>query len=469
MAKRRRKKGTGAVRLRKDGRWEGRLIVGRDIFGKPQIKYVMAKTKEECEEKVSGLQAQYQLTPARSAKNITFGEWIDFWYQNICKPKLRTTTQLSYENEIYKHIIPELGDILLKNLSQRDFQQFYTRLKSNGRIIRREQLGPGLSNCMVRACHANCRMAILAAIDEKLIYRNPIAGCKLPPKERQRIEFLELPELQRLMIQAKYEGYYELFLLELATGLRLGELLALQWEDLSFRTGELRIWRQAVCLNGKLQFTAPKTKASVRTVILPGVVVDILKKRKEELDSRWMFPSPVKEDQPLTHGCVRRRLKRTLERAECGIVRFHDLRHTFATMALDNGMDVKTLSVIIGHSSTATTLDVYSHVTNGMRQQAARIIDRKIGKVDIPNLPEKTACVSYTDFQPYQSKRRKSGTGCVYQINDHLWEGRYSPKGKDGRRISNSVYAKTKEECEEKLMAMIAKVKREIRLSKQHT
>lgn len=108
-------------------------------------------------------------------------------------------------------------------------------------------------------------------------------------------------------------------------------------------------------------------------------------------------------------------------------------------------------------------------MTNGMRQQAARIIDRKIGKVDIPNLPEKTACVSYTDFQPYQSKRRKSGTGCVYQINDHLWEGRYSPKGKDGRRISNSVYAKTKEECEEKLMAMIAKVKREIRLSKQHT
>ena len=117
MAKRRRKKGTGAVRLRKDGRWEGRLIVGRDIFGKPQIKYVMAKTKEECEEKVRGLQAHYQLTPACSAKNITFGEWIDFWYQNICKPKLRITTQLSYENEIYKHIIPELGDILLKNLS----------------------------------------------------------------------------------------------------------------------------------------------------------------------------------------------------------------------------------------------------------------------------------------------------------------------------------------------------------------
>lgn len=197
--------------------------------------------------------------------------------------------------------------------------------------------------------------------------------------------------------------------------------------------------------------------------------MEVLKKRKEELESKWIFPSPVKKDQPLTHGCVRRRLKITLERAQCGSVCFHDLRHTFATMALANGMDVKTLSVIIGHASTATTLDVYSHVTNNMRQQAARIIDRKIGKVDIESLPEEPACIPCTDFQPYQSKRRKPGTGCVYQINDHLWEGRYSPKGKDGKRVSNLVYAKTKEECEEKLVVMIGKIKQENRLSKQRS
>lgn len=137
-------------------------------------------------------------------------------------------------------------------------------------------------------------------------------------------------------------------------------------------------------------------------------------------------------------------------------------------MALDNGMDVKTLSVIIGHATTATTLDVYSHVTNSMRQQAARIIDRKIGKVDIGDVSGTPSCIQPVDFQPYQSKRRKPGTGCVYQINDHLWEGRYSPKGKDGKRVSNSVYAKTKEECEDKLMVMIAKINREIRMLKQH-
>lgn len=468
MAKRRRKKGTGAVRLRKDGRWEGRLIVGYDILGKPQIKYVMTKTKEECEEKLRELRTRYQLTLTRNAKNSTFGEWIDYWYQNFSKPKLQIATQLSYENGIYKHIIPELGDILLKNLSQRDFQRFYIKLKTDGRIIRREQFGAGVSNRMIRACHANCRMAILAAIDEKLIYRNPMVGCKVPPKEKGRMEFLEAGELQRLLIQAKYDGYYELFLLELSTGLRLGELLALQWEDLSFRTGELRIWRQVVCLNGKLHISEPKTNASVRTVILPENVLNALRAHKETLDSKWMFPSPVKEDQPLTHGCVRRRLKRTLERAQCKMVCFHDLRHTFATMALDNGMDVKTLSVIIGHATTATTLDVYSHVTNSMRQQAARIIDRKIGKVDIGDVSGTPSCIQPVDFQPYQSKRRKPGTGCVYQINDHLWEGRYSPKGKDGKRVLNSVYAKTKEECEDKLMVMIAKINREIRMLKQH-
>lgn len=97
-----------------------------------------------------------------------------------------------------------------------------------------------------------------------------------------------------------------------------------------------------------------------------------------------MFPSPAKADAPLTQNYVRRRMQQTLERAGCKVVRFHDLRHTFATMALEHGMDVKTLSTIIGHVSSATTLDIYSHVTDLMRQQAAVRIDRQIGKTDAP-------------------------------------------------------------------------------------
>ncbi len=126
-------------------------------------------------------------------------------------------------------------------------------------------------------------------------------------------------------------------------------------------------------------------------------------------------------------------------------------------------MDVKTLSTIIGHVSAATTLDVYSHMTDHMQQQAAVKIDRQIGKTDAP-MPEEEArqIEDQHSFQPYKPKYRKSGTGGVYQLNDHLWEGKYSPRDANGKRISRNVYAKTEEECEAKLAAMIEEMKKQI-------
>ena len=139
-------------------------------------------------------------------------------------------------------------------------------------------------------------------------------------------------------------------------------------------------------------------------------------------------------------------------------------------MALEHGMDVKTLSTIIGHISSATTLDIYSHVTDTMQKQAAVKIDHQIGKTDAPMPPDEQK--QYTDqsgFQPYKSKYRKAGTGGIYQLGDHLWEGKYSPRDAHGKRISRNVYAKTREECEEKLAVMIEEVKKEIAAEKEKT
>lgn len=464
MAKKR-KKGEGTLRQRKDGRWEGRVVIGYDDGGNPKTKNVLAKTKKECAEKLEQLKAaQGGSGPVKVRSEMRFGDWLDFWYQSYSKPALRHTTQLSYENWIYLHAIPGVGDIPLNRLSQSDLQQFFTELKKGGRINNVERHGAGMADRSVRSCHAVCQMALDRAVKEGLIRTNPAIGCKLPPLREKEMKILTKEEIRRFLIQAKVEGMYELFLLELTTGMRRGELLALQWTDLDFKTGRLRISRQVYSVNGRLEVNEPKTKAAVRTVILPPAMVELLAEYKAQVFSEWMFPSRIKPEQPVDPGYVRKRLQVILERAGCKRVRFHDLRHTFATMSLENGMDVKTLSTIIGHVSSATTLNIYTHITGEMQRNAARNIDQGIAGVEVQEQGEveQEEAVPPVEFTPYRPPHRRPGTGCISQINDHLWEGRYSPKWIDGKKHARNIYAHTREECEEKLAALIVQMKREL-------
>ena len=469
MAKQKRKNGEGTVRLRKDGRWEGRVVIGYDDKGKPKTKSVLAHTKSECVEKLERQKEECGRTAEKLKPDMPFGEWIDFWYKYFSSPKLRPTTQATYENRIYGHIIPSVGKIPLSKLTQNDLQQFYAKLKRTGRKVNVELKGTGVSDRMVRSCHALCRSSLEKAVEEGLITRNPSIGCKLPPKKNGEMKVLTQNEIVRLLNQAYDEGYYEMFLLELTTGMRRGEILGLKWRDLNLETGELNIKRQLTTKG----ISVPKTKSSIRTILLPPDMLDLLREMKKTAKYDWIFPSPVKEGEPRNPTAITKRFRIMLERAHCKHVRFHDLRHTFATMALENGMDVKTLSAMIGHVSSETTLNIYSHVTDTMRAQAAVKIDREIGGTDAP-MPEakdeprqpQTSEIE-GNFEPWKPKVRKSGTGCVYQINDHLWEGSYFPRLPNGSRKKFNVYAKTREECEKELAKMIEKKKKEIATEKK--
>ena len=471
-----RKQGEGTLRLRKDGRWEGRLVVGYDEKSAPQTKSVTAVSKAVCQEKLEALKTSLGIVTGRAKPDMPFGEWIDLWYQTWSKPGLRITTQQCYEDRIYHHIIPCLGKIPLNKLAQSDLQQFYAELKRNGRRIRRELYGPGLSDHMVRSCHTTCRIALEKARTEGLIRMNPAVGCKLPSKKAREMQVLSHEEMQRFLIQAKEDGFYEMMLLELATGMRRGELCALQWDDLNLRTGELHVQRQVIHVAGALRVSSPKTKSSDRTILLPPSVVNVLRELKERTEARWMFPSPVKEDAPLDPQSVYRKMKKVLARAECKNIRFHDLWHTFATTALEHGMDVKTLSAIIGHVSSATTIDIYSHITDTMQVQAANRIEQGFGRGEA-FAPRECLCeevpaehgkpTQRMRFDPYRGKIRKPGTGGIYELNDHLFEGRYSPTNAQGKREVHTVYARTKEECEALLEQMIAEVRERINEEKR--
>jgi len=468
---RKRKAGDGTVRQRKDGRWEGRIVIGYDDNGYPKTKNVLAKTKSECVEKLKTLKdALAPPAPPRTRADMPFGDWMEHWYETYSKPAARPGTRRIYESYLRLYISPGLGHIPLNRLTAKDMQQFFVWLKTEGRADQSDGK-TGLADSQLRNIHSLCRRALEKAVSGNLIPQNPASGCKLPPARKGEMNLLSRESMQKLLIQAKEEKYYELFLLEFATGLRLGKLTALQWEDLNLTTGELRISEQAVVIGSEVVVTEPRTKAAVRTLLLPPKVLEVFREYRNRNPSRWLFPSPKKEDSPLLPSVVRQRLHRLLDHAGCERVRFHDLRHTFATNALAHGMDIKTLSTILGHVSAATTLNIYTHITDDMQRTAAANIDRGIGKVapqeetsepgQFP-APAQAEKPNMTDFKPYVGRKRRSGTGCISEINDHLFEGRYSPKWPDGKKHARNVYAHTREECEEKLKVLIAEMKAEI-------
>ncbi len=161
-----------------------------------------------------------------------------------------------------------------------------------------------------------------------------------------------------------------MYYIELATGLRRGELLGLKWEDIDMKQGIIRVRRQVSRIDGKIVEAPLKTKNSYRAVTISPQAVEVLKAQKEKANDKYVFPSP--NGGPISPDSVNNMLHRVLDRAGIPRVRFHDIRHTFATLALQNGVDIKTVSGMLGHFSAGFTLDTYAHVTTAAQKEAAQ-------------------------------------------------------------------------------------------------
>ena len=372
MAKRR-ANGEGSIRKRSDGRWEGRYTAGRNPeTGKVIYKNVLGKTQAEVKTKLKAAIEESANLDMLKAEQYTTGQWMDVWFENCAKIKVRPSSHQTYRGYIDNHIKPNIGDIPLNKLSSLHLQKLYKKLLTSGRVERIESKGQpkGLSAKTVRNINQVISSAMDFARDQKLISSNPTDGCALPKLEHKEMKTLPAEQLASFLREAKESGVFELYYIELATGLRRGELLGLKWEDIDLAQGSLRVQRQIARINGEVIGAPLKTKNAYRTLPLSADAVGVLQEqRKKSGNSPYVFPSPA--GGPISPDSVLHMLHRVLKRAGLSKVRFHDLIHTFATLALQNGVDIKTVSGMLGHYSAGFTLDTYTHVTTSAKKEAA--------------------------------------------------------------------------------------------------
>ena len=383
MAKRR-ANGEGSLRKRKDGRWEGRYTAGYDSdTGKRIIKNVLGKTQAEVREKLKqAVETAAQLDVAHM-DDYTVRAWLLNWYHLYAKPNVRVSTAEYYRRNIELHVNPRIGSIKLNKLTGRDLQKLYKDLQENGRQRKEQKLKqPGLSNSTVRGIHLMLHNALERAVKERLIQRNPTADCIAPKIEKKEMKILRAENMKAYLDEAEHRGVLPMFYLELVSGLRKGELIALLWSDLDIENQTITVNKQATHdEHGNIVITRPKTETSIRQISIPKKAVELLiQERTKHSDSPYLFPSPKTGEMYYPDSIVGIH-KKILKAAGLECIRFHDLRHTFATAALQNGVDVKTVSSMLGHYDAGFTLRTYTHATRQKQAEAAQTMGNFMNQV----------------------------------------------------------------------------------------
>lgn len=366
----------GSIRQRQDGRFEVRLSVGRDYkTGRQKRISAYANSQQEAVEKLQQLAYEYKIMHA-TPTTMTTGEWLDYWLTTYAKPKVKQSTYASYYGYINNHFQPAIGSIKLRDLSPALLQGLYD-FKRKG----------GLSSKTIVNMNLCLHKALDQAVLERLLISNPSSHLSLPRGDKPEIEVLTREQQARLVSES-YKHRYGVFVrLVLSTGLRIGELLALQWGDISIAEKNLRVRhtmnRLPTCDTGgpktEIVIGTPKSKSSLRSIpLLNGIVQELEQWRAVQENDAVLAPAAYKASGMVVTntlgGWIEQRTFKDyyntmLAAAELPHFTFHALRHTFATRALEQKMDAKTLSVILGHSSVSFTLDTYSHVLDDHKRE----------------------------------------------------------------------------------------------------
>jgi integrase len=370
----RRGNGEGTITRRKDGLYMARYYVLTSKGRKRRAVY--GKTRAEVAEKMAKGLADRGDEQVFDDENLTVGEYLDSWLKGSVRGSVRDSTFDRYEVAVRVHIKPALGRVKLKKLDPAHLAGFY-----------QDRLAYGAAPATVNKEHVTLHKALDQAVKWRMVPRNVAEVVRAPrPAAKEEMRTLSAEEARRLLEAARGDRLEALYVLAVTAGLRQGELLALKWRDIDLENATLSVRRTVTKSGGRLLLGEPKTKASRRTISLTGAAVRTLRghlaRQVEEIgglgdlyrDDGLVFASEVGTVMGPTN-LRRRSFASLLKRAKLPTIRFHDLRHTCATLLFGRNVHPKYVQELLGHTDIAITLNTYSHVIPGMGDQTGRVME----------------------------------------------------------------------------------------------
>lgn len=356
------------IRKRKDGRWEGRYRKGRKLNGSFQYGSVYGKSYREVKSKLLEIASEPPFISSCPAEK-TFGDVLELWMDNN-QIRLKGGTINKYRNMIDTHIAPELGDVKLSAISSTIINNYLNRKITNGRLDKRG----GLSSSYVRSIMLIINAALKFAVAEQLCppLKTPILK---PSNSKAKITILSVEEQKKLEshlcrgLDSTKVGVF----ISLHTGLRIGEVCALSWDDIDFKNKVIKIRHTVARVRSddgsrkltKLIIDVPKTPSSARDIPISTSLLPVLEEAHKLSTSSYVISENAQFTSPRTYEY---RYHRLLEESGITSVNYHTLRHTFATRCIEAGVDVKSLSEILGHSNVGTTLNTYVHSSMDLKR-----------------------------------------------------------------------------------------------------
>ena len=370
-----REAGSGTIYRRSDGRWVAQYTSGRNPKTGRLIRHtIYGKTQQEVAEKLRAATFSIDNGTFQEPRKITIEEYAKEYLQT-CAITLAHYTQQSYKRILDNHILPALGKVKLTDLTHRQVQAFVATLSAK----------KGLSAKTVRNIHGVLHSMLEAAVRDEILLRNVSEKCRLPRVTQTQVKAITTAELGRFLQAIEGEPFRNIFFVDIFSGLRISEILGLRWNDVDFENGCIYVRQQLMQNQERGDFSyflaAPKEGKQRKVILANAVLGAIQKQHIKQLKQRmaagelWdnSFDLVFTNDfgRPLNRRTVYKHLKRVLRDCGMGDYTFHSLRHSFATISLENGDDIKTVQTNLGHYAASFTLKTYVHVSDQMQRNSA--------------------------------------------------------------------------------------------------